>query len=229
MIKKLISGLGLLVFTSSSFPKDGFEGRPITNNTWMPTGYTLHRGEFAIGIGPIGFGITDHVQVGTNILLYLSEAPNGNLKISLIKSSTSAFGVGIDLRHFNLDVFKDERSFTALSPFLAVSNKIGENTLLHLSGQLSFFSSDSDIDDADAESSSSGTSVFAGLEYSFSKKTKFLADVGYDITFEGLRLGGGVLFGWEKFRLKLGGGYFAPEGNDHFTLLVIGLWWRFLG
>ncbi|MFQ5485286.1 MAG: hypothetical protein ACE5DO_08135, partial [Desulfobacterales bacterium] len=179
--------------------------------------------------GPIGFGITDNVQVGTNVLLFLAQAPNGNLKINLIKSSSSTFCVGIDLRHFNLDVAEDEKPFTTWSPFLAFSNKIGENTLLHLSGKLSFFSSDSDIDDADAESSSSGTSVFAGLEYSFSKKTKFLADVGYDITFEGLRLGGGVLFGWEKFRLKLGGGYFDPEGMDSITFLVIGLWWRFMG
>ncbi len=101
---------------------------------------------------------------------------------------------------------------------------------MHLQAQYSYFSGESDIEDAEAKSTSAGTSVSAGLEYSFSQKTKFLAEGGYDVTFEGFRLGGGVLFGWEKFRLKLGVGYYNPEGvNEGFTLPVIGLWWRFVG
>ncbi len=42
-------GFLLLVFTSSAFSQEGFEGRPITDNVWMPTGYTLNKGEFKIG------------------------------------------------------------------------------------------------------------------------------------------------------------------------------------
>ena len=47
----------------------GFADRPITNNAFAPTGYSLHRGEFTVGIGPVAFGVTENVQVGTNVLL----------------------------------------------------------------------------------------------------------------------------------------------------------------
>ncbi|MEE9169232.1 MAG: hypothetical protein V3U73_05665 [bacterium] len=231
MNRKITIGFLLLVFTSSAFSQEGFEGRPITDNVWMPTGYTLNKGEFKIGLGSIGFGISDNVQAGTNILLFLFQVSNVNLKISAIKTPTQALGVGIDFAHFDLDIFGEEvdASFTSISPFVAYSTQAGEKTMIHLAGRLSTFSGDAEIDDAKAEESSTGTSVFAGVEHSYSNRTKFLGEVGYDITFEGLRLGGAVLFGWTKFRLKMGVSYFNPDGPGDFTLPVIGLWWRFKG
>ncbi len=231
-MKKLLRfGFVFLIFTSTVFAQEGFVNRPITNNLWTPTGYTLNKGEFTVGIGPIGFGITDNVQAGTNILLFLFQVPNANLKINVSKSSTNAFAVGLALLHFSLDIFDEnnDESFTVFSPYASFTRKIGDKTNIHIAGNYSFFISDADIDDAEAESSSFGTSVSGGIEYSYSNKTKFLADIGYDATFEGLRLGGGVLFGWTKFRLKLGVAYFNPAGGGDFTLPQIGLWWRFRG
>ena len=74
-----------------------------------------------------------------------------------------------------------------------------------------------DIEDAEVSEIAKGTSFFAGLEYSFSRKTKFLTEAGYDTTFQGFRLGGAVLRGWDKFRLKLGINYFNPENTGSFT------------
>ena len=230
MKKLFVIGLVFLVSASSAFAEEGFEGRPITNNVWMPTGYTLNKGEFMVGLGPIGFGITDNVQVGTNILLFLFQYYNANAKVSLIKWPNMALSTGIDFGHFDLDVLDVETSFTSLSPYLAFSRNVGKNTNLHLAGQYTYFSSESDIQDAEAKWTSTGTSGFAGLEYSLSQKTKFLGEASYDATFEGFRVGGGVLFGWEKFRLKLGVSYYNPEGVEGgFTLPIIGLWWRFRG
>jgi hypothetical protein len=229
MKKTVAIVLTVLFVASPAFAEVGFRGRPITNNLWMSTGYTLNRGEFIVGIGPIGFGVTDNVQVGTNILLFLFQFYNANVKVSLVEKADMALAVGLSLGRFDLAVFDSDASFTTLSPYVSVSPKLSENTTLHLGGQYSYFSSDADIEDAEAEASSSGTSVFAGLEYSMTHKTKFLVETGYDLTFEGMRLGGGVLFGWEKFRLKLGVSYFKPEGTDGFTFPHIGLWWRFMG
>jgi hypothetical protein len=229
-MKKLISmGIIFILLTPNLFAEVGFKGRPITNNLMMPTGYTLNRGEFIVGIGPVGFGITDNVQVGTNILLFLFQVYNVNLKVNFVKTESQAFAVGLDLNNFNLDVFEEETGFTSVSPYASFSTRVGTNTLLHLGGSYSVFTSDKDIEDAKVESSSSGTSLYTGLEYSFSHKTKFLAEGGYDITFEGFRVGGGVLFGWTKFRLKLGVNYFKPKDVSVFTFPVIGLWWRFEG
>lgn len=233
MKKPFIIALLLIIVTSSSFAEVGFKGRPITNNVMMPTGYTLNRGEFVIGIGSIGFGITDNVQVGTNLLLFIFQVYNANLKVSFIKTESMAFAAGLSFNSFDLSVDDDDIGFTSISPYATFSTKMGESTLLHLGGQFSTFSGEAEIDDAEASSTSTGTSLFAGIEHSFSQKTKFLAEGGYDVTFEGFRIGGAVLFGWEKFRLKLGVNYFSVSNGDGeslaFTFPVIGLWWRFKG
>jgi len=100
---------------------------------------------------------------------------------------------------------------------------------MHFSANYSYFDSDFSVDDVEAEAATSGTSVAVGIEHGLSNKTKFVGDVGYDLDFEGLRVGGGVLWGWEVFRLKLGLQYFSPKGVGGLVLPYIGLWWRFDG
>ena len=230
-MKKLLIVVFLFVFfASTAFAELGFRGRPITNNLMMPTGYTLHQNEFIVGIGSIGYGITDNIQVGTNILLFLFQVYNVNLKASLIKSEKMAFAAGIELAKFNLDVFSDDEDdadFTTISPFVVFSTKMGEKTTLHIAGQYTSWSGDYETDEVDVSATTSGTRVYGGVDHNLSVKTKFLAEAGYDIEFEGFFAGGGVLFGWEKFRLKLGVTYYSPEGSDGFTLPNIGIWWRF--
>jgi len=210
--------------------RDGFAGRPITENLFMQTGNTLHKGEFIIGLGPISYGITEHLQVGTNVLLYLFQYYNINAKYAFINKEDEALAAGVEFGSLSLDVgSNDNVSFTAVSPFISYSKSVGEKTRLHLSGNYSYFESDFDIDDATASASSSGTSVMAGLEYGVSNRTKFVGDLGYDITFEGVRAGLGVMWAWDAVHLNLGGQYFKPKGTDSFVLPYVGLWWRFDG
>ena len=118
--------------------------------------------------------------------------------------------------------------FTAISPYISISPKIGKKTALHIAGVYSILTGDADIEDVEITSTSSGTRIYAGLEHSISNRSKFLAETGYDIEFSGFLVGGGFLWGWEKFRLKLGVTYYKPEDADNgFTLPNIGLWWRF--
>ncbi len=221
--------LGCLSF--GAYAEKGFDGRPITNNISMPTGFTLNRGEFKVGLGNIGFGISDRFQVGTNVLLYLVQDYNINAKYSLIKNENRALAVGLKLHRFDMDVFfGGETAFTSFTPFASFSTKISKNTLVHLGAQYSSFSGDVDIEDAVTEAASEGTSVSLGIEHRFSRKTRFLAETGYDSTFKGFRVGAAVLWGWKSFRLKLGGRYFKPKGIDEgFISPVISIWWRFKG
>lgn len=221
--------MGCLFF--GAYAEKGFDGRPITNNISMPTGFTLNRGEFLVGIGNIGFGISDRFEVGTNVLLYLVQDYNANVKYSFIKTENNALSVGFSFHRFDLSVFGSDTAFTSFSPFASFSTKISKNTLLHLGAQYSSFSGDGDaeIGDAVVEEGSEGTSVSLGIEHRFSKKTRFLAETGYDVTFKGFRAGAAVLWGWKSFRLKLGGRYYKPKDHDAFISPVIGLWWRFKG
>jgi hypothetical protein len=210
--------------------EEGFAGRPITSNLSMPTGNTLHAGEFSVGIGPVEYGITENVQIGTNLLLFILQYYNADLKVSLINTEHQALALGLGVGYFNLDVFGADANFTSISPYVAYSFPLASKTRMHLSANYSNISGDADIDDADDLSASiSGTSVAAGVEHSLSNKTKFVGDLGYDVEFEGVRVGGGVLWGWETFRLKLGLQYFAPKGFSGYVFPYVGLWWRFRG
>lgn len=236
-MKKVLMLVFAVSFLAAPLLADvGFEGRPITNNLWSPTAHTLHKNEFAVGIGPIAVGLSDNVQVGTNIFLWLFQIYNANVKMNLVNSGNMSVAAGLEYQHMALGSWVNEEAedtditFNAISPFIALTTSIGENTDLHIAGKYSHFSSEGDIEDVEADGSASGTEIMGGIEYSMSHKTKLLADVGYDVTFEGFKAGAGVLFGWEKFRLKLGVGYYAPKNADTaFTLPVIGLWWRFKG
>jgi hypothetical protein len=210
----------------------GFEGRPITANAFGQTGYTLHKNEFAIGLGPIAFGIAENVQLETNLLLWAFQVYNIDAKASLLKNEDQAFAVGLGAYRLALDLADsdddDDFTFTALAPYASFSTRLGEKTKAHVGGQYAHFTAedeDTDIDDVEATGSAAGTSFFAGIEHSLSNRTKVLLDGGYDTTFEGARISGAFLFGWQKFRLKLGLSYFTA--GDGFTFPLIGLWWRF--
>jgi hypothetical protein len=224
----------MLTFTFLALPlhaqEDGFAGRPITSNLSMPTGNTLHGGEFSVGLGPVEYGLSDNLQIGTNLLLFLFQYYNVEAKYSLIDTEKQALSIGLGVGYFDLGILGNDVSFTSISPFIAYSMPMGEKTRLHLAANYTNFASDASVDDADDLTASvSGTSLAAGLEHSVSNRTKFVGDVGYDLEFEGLRVGGGALFGWETFRLKLGVQYFSPKGFKGYVFPYVGLWWRFRG
>jgi hypothetical protein len=60
--------------------RNGFEGKPITDNIWMPTGNILNRAEFDIGLGPIGVGLNDNVQFQSSIKHYKPRLSRRGMK-----------------------------------------------------------------------------------------------------------------------------------------------------
>ena len=81
MYKNLITGIIFLLLSNSGIAANvqetGFTGRPLINNIWGPTGYTLNRNEFVLGLGSIGFALNENVQIGTNVLLFMFQIYNG--------------------------------------------------------------------------------------------------------------------------------------------------------
>jgi len=229
MKKILMAIMACLLFIGPALAEPGFRGRAPLNNVTMPTGFTLNQGEFLIGLGPVGYGFSDRFQFSTNILLYLVQVYNGDLRYRLLKSDSLNVAAGARFDYLNLHGFTNQTEFLATSPYISLSSKVNDRLTLHLSGQWSFFSSDVDAVQDAVREHVSGTSVLAGLEYDVSPRTKMLAEAGYDATFRGPRLGGAVLFGWETFRLKLGVTWVRLEGGFDFAMPVIGLWWRFKG
>jgi hypothetical protein len=210
------------------YRETGFEGRPIVNSVGLPTGYTLDKREVILGLGNVVLGVTDRFQLSTNVLLYLVQLYNGALKYRIHKSETFNLAAGLEFNYLNIEASDEQLKFSSISPFVVASFKASERLNIHLLGRLSEFSSKGDMEDVELEGYLSGTTLMAGLEYSLSRRMKFLAEAGYDATFNGFHLGSAVLFGWDTFRLKLGVNYFRPEHyHPGVTLPVIGLWWRF--
>ena len=219
----------VLVVAGSTVAQSGFEGRPITSNAFGKTGYTLHKSEFAIGLGPIAFGLHENFQLETNLLLWAFQVYNVDAKAAVIKNDDQAFALGVSAYRLSLDVLGGDDVFTAVAPYASYSHRLSDNVVGHVGGQYAHFSAeddDADIDDAEASASATGTSFTAGIEYSLSNRTKALFDGSYDTTFEGARVSGAFLFGWTRFRLKLGLSYFAVEDTG-FVFPLVGLWWRF--
>jgi hypothetical protein len=226
MFRTLVLALVAVLIAGSASAQSGFAGRPITSNAFGKTGYTLHKNEFQIGLGPIAFGLHE------NLLLWAFQVYNVDAKAAVVKKDDQAFALGVSLYRLSLDLVNgngDDFSFHAVAPYASYSHRLGESIMGHVGGQYAYFTADNDdadIDDAEASASATGTSFFAGIEYSLSNRTKALFDGAYDTTFEGARISGAFLFGWQRFRLKLGLSYFAVE-DEGFTFPLVGLWWRF--
>lgn len=204
-----------------------FENRPLPHGLTMPTGSVLNHREAIVGLGYVAFGVTDRCQVGTDLLAIFFKTYGVDLKYAAIKNDSSSLSVGLNVRFFYMNVIGTENHFLSTSPFLAYTKKVGQYTRLHIGGMFSFFTGNEDVQDADVESSIVGSSFYIGTEHDLTPRIKFLTEAGYDLTFKGSRIGGGFLFGWTKFRLKLGAQYYNPDGPADFVNYVIGLWWRF--
>jgi len=226
-MKKILCCLIVLLSASALFADAGFQGRPITNNVVMPTGHTLNQGEMQLGIGPLAFGISDRVQIGTKVLTFILGVPNVNGRVNLLRKGETSLSAGLGFSIIPMDNTRN-RTFNTYYPFVAYSRPIGEATRLHLAVNLASFENESEIKDTETQAYYRGSSLDGGIEYSFSNRTKFLGEAGYDFTFEGIRFAGAVLWGWKTFRLKLGMDYYNPQGvKKAYLSPQIGLWWRF--
>jgi len=208
----------------------GFEGRPLTENIWSQSAYTLNQGEFIIGIGPIGYGITNSIQFETNLLLFIAQYYNFNLKAELYNSPHIAIGGGYRFGYLNAPSQVDgDTKLIENSPYITFTFPVSQKTNLHAAGQVSIYVLGDDFEEAEpylAYITNSGTYIHGALDAKLSNKTRFLLEAGYNFTFEGPRLGAAVNWGWEKFRLKLGLGAFNPRNAPFLVLPVVGLWWR---
>lgn len=232
MRKLLVVTLVLFSTFYLMYAKPVDKSKPITNNIWMSTAYTLKQNEFAIGIGPVNVGLTDRIQFGSNILMFLFQNYNANFKMNIYQTLTIAVAMGLELNRYNLSVLKMDQEFryNTVAPFLVISNRIGEYTNLHIAGRFDIFGTDELADKMRIGISTDQLMLMAGIEQIVSHRTRFLFESGYLVGDPGIQMSVAVLLSWTYFRLKLGVGYYNSQGERNgFTLPVIGLWWRFNG
>ena len=197
----------------------GFKGRPLTTIHFMQTGYTLNKGEFIYGIGLIEYGFTDRLQVGTDILLtFIGTYYNVITKINLNESRNMAFSTSLGV------IYAGKDDYFIVTPILSYSRIISTKLNLHFAGQFRIVSNE--IENRSDSIYNFMPYFITGIDFKISNITKLLSETGFDIANNGYYICGGLLFGWENFRLKLGYGYFHPT-PVYMGTYPYGLWFRF--
>ncbi len=223
-------------------------GKEMDNNLFIPTPYTLNKGEWQIGIGPVWYGIIDNFMVGTNILSWLFLNINVGAKFNLLNENKGApLGLGIvgNFSQFRLL----DLTWTSFGGGIAVGKKImkpdggtrkGESNI-YIAGTFSQISFSGDTGDTTVTwSSPTGTQISGGFDYFTSENIRISGDVIYtfpqtieDIEVEGMFwFGGGLHIAWKNFNLKLGVGTSPELLSSDIPLKflpVINLYWRFGG
>jgi hypothetical protein len=209
----------------------GFKDRDILNVMSMPTAFALKKNEFIIGLGSVFYGISNHLQVGSNLLLFLLQDRNIMIKSNLYNTSKHSFAAGLRYDYFALKTYGINIDYTFLSPYCALSHSMSEKAKLHISGQysMSWNSEDADIEDAEPNWFSQGSNTALGMDINVSNRTKFVGELAYDYTYKGTRAGCAVIWGWEKLRLKFGINSYTYDNNGNIILPSFNIWWRFDG
>lgn len=198
------------------------EEHRLTSAHWMPTAYTLNKGEILIGIGPLAYGVADKLEVGTNMLLDILQILNISGKYNFVDGRNFALAGNVSFQHFSLlDV-----NYNALGIGANVSIPINPKFKLH-TGASYVYIPDLDIEGEDFKGTSAiGSTIPLDFEYVMDAHNAILGGAAYDITFEGFRVGASYLHSWQKFNLQLGGGFGSFAGYTLF-MPTIGIWWRF--
>ncbi len=151
------------------------EKHRLTHLALMPTAYTLEKGELAIGIGPVEYGLLDNFELAANLLGLVFGTLSFGAKANVYNSRRIAFALGAAYSHSTVEVSTgsgtDEESFDVLSGSGTASFALGKNTYLHAGYSLGYLLSSVDIDSIEGGignlTFSGGGSV--GLEFDLSK------------------------------------------------------------
>jgi len=198
------------------------ENHKLTQAHTIRTAYTLNKGEWIIGIGPLSYGINDNFEVGTDMLADIFMVLNAYGKYSIIDKSKIAVAASGTFIRFSIG----NDNFNSIGIGGHVTVPLDEKMKLHTGANISIIP-DFKIDDVEYEGGvGAGTEIPLEIEYMFNEHNVLLGGVAYDLTFKSYSVGVSYLLSWTKFNLQLGGSF---TGGDGWTYLapVIGIWWRF--
>lgn len=237
MLQRTVVALLVLVSIGAPPLSAGFSpNKYVGGLVQMPTAYTTNRGEWQLGIGPVTYGITDHIEIGTDIGTFLFGGFMLGAKVNVFRETRRMpCAVGVSAGYLS-------KLFTV--PFLNDSTDHGQyaSAGVTLSRWLAF-----------SDTTAKGRmGLHANCNYNYTlsepestlfKRAGFNLGVGFDVfitthtrlIIEGLtNLGDfsprgliGVHWAWQNFNLKLGVG--STGGVRIPVYPTLGLFWRFGG
>lgn len=202
----------------------------------MPTAYTTNQGEWQLGIGPVTYGITDHIEIGTDIGYLLFGGFMLGTKVNLMKETGKIpFALGISAgylseifwENFHRDsVIQYVSAGMTVSRWLANPDTTTKGRVgLHLNGNYNY-----QLNNADTTYSPFGLGAFnvgLGFDVFITTHSRIIVEGLTNLEQFEPRALVGVHWAWQNFNLKLGVGY---SGDTQLPIYpALGLYWRFGG
>ncbi|MGE4232406.1 MAG: hypothetical protein AB7F43_03670 [Bacteriovoracia bacterium] len=194
----------------------------------MQSPLTLPAGRLVYGVDT-AMGLTDFLQVGTNVLRDFFRIYNANAKLSFIDSKTFAFALTGGFETYNLKDLSDsnpDTRFTSFLPGLVMAFALAEPVALFLGGNWNISNPQPVTTGIVKSGYLRGANVSADLSWAYNPPSKKLKGVGnlvsmgmsYDITYK--LFGVGLSHHWRGFHL--GAHYYVNADKNKWLPIIAG-------
>lgn len=198
--------------------------------------YTIPEKTIQIGLGPVVYGVTDFLQVGTNVISPAYGAVVANTKLNIVDLENVGIGLGFEYSHlFNSFGFPENLGFrtkrkgvNVYLPSLTVSTRLSDEVFLH-TGAKYLHSPDAQKDEyIQKRSILKNSKIFSDLEVRFSDRRALLFGPAY--AYQLKAIGGGVSYRISGkdigYSIQLGASALIDQNKKWIFDPVIQLVWR---
>lgn len=215
-----ILGMGALLSAGQIQTAHAGGSNPLFGYTHlMPSPYTLPAGRLVFGTD-VALGVTDFLQVGTNVIRDIYQVYNVNAKISLIDYPVFAMGLTGGWETFNyrdIDPRNPNIQQTTWLPGMVMAFELLPRVALFTGGNVSVTEVDASTDGIETSGYFRGSSVQADLSWAYNPPSKkkgvgnvLSGGVSYDVTYK--LLGVGVSHHWSGFHLGI---HYYPNADRY--------------
>lgn len=180
--------------------------------------FTLQAGRLVLG-SDMALGITDFLQVGTNVLYDFYQVYNANAKVSLVDRREFAAGVTLGYTTYNykdIAVGNPDLRVSSYLPGVITAFSPIENVALFVGGNLNYTSTNLLTSGIATSGYTTGARVGSDISYAYNPKNKkgvgnvVSAGVSYDMTYE--LVGFGLSHHWPGFHFGI---HYYPNASQY--------------
>lgn len=184
----------------------------------LPSPYTIPAGRLVFGTY-VGLGVTDFLDVGTNVLMDLYQVYNAQAKASIVRTEVFAAALTFGFQTYNykdLDSANPDLQITSYQPGGVLAFALAEELAWFVGGNIQF-SKVSLVENGITKSGyAQGSRGETDLAFAYSKTSALSAGVSYDFSYD--LIGFGLSHHWSGFQLGL---HVIPNANKEKFIPII--------
>ncbi len=174
----------------------------------LPSPFTLPGGKLLLGTA-VAFGVTDFLQIGTNLLADFYQNYNASLKLAIFENEVTAFALTGSFQRYNPSTFSasnPDEWINSYQPGAVVAVAILPKVAAFFGGSLNFSEQTLPGSNIDRSSLFRGATIESDLSWAYNPPTKrkdlgnvLATGVSYDLNYK--LLGVGLSHYWPGFHL----------------------------